>query len=444
MNDVIGVSWWPIHVASCNDQKGAMLHCFQCFTLTKTRPSCPSAFVHIAGAILVGGGLFWYDRMHGSLDENPQRSSSRRFTLLDRNDGIESLKSPPLIEKEGTISPERWKVVGAHDDSPSLHPPTGPWRILRPNPYLEICFDTRTRNAVYVQHRLLVSDNQNDDDNTSSTSTSLKRQRYNFFEDTNIEEPYRSRNSYYHLSGYDRGHLAPAADFTAQGPETYHNRKNAVADTYNLCNISPQHSELNRKQWSYLEQWTRRVARKYWYQENKSVTYVTTGPLWLPRSQIKDKTFRYDIVGIGQPPSIVMVPTHFFKVIVVLNHDESRIEHFACFVLPNDPSIVETSNKSLQEYLVPWTDLEAVTGLSFYPDLADADFKEQADIVTETIMADATKARNGISSQGQPQLLLTDGASKGSMLTSKTGKSRSFRSSNLCHLCANQACAPRR
>jgi endonuclease G, mitochondrial len=387
----------------------------------------------------VAGGLFWYDQTICSLDENPRRLSDwRPSTLLDRGEDNESLK----FKAEASIPPNRWKVLATHEDSPSLHPPIGPWRILKPNQYLEICFDTRTRNAVYVQYRLLVSDNQNDDEDAPSSS--LKRQRYHFFEDARIEEPYRSRNSYYHLSGYDRGHLAPAADFTAQGPETYHSRKNAVADTYNLCNISPQHSELNRKQWSYLEQWTRRVARKYWYQENKSVTYVTTGPLWLPRSQIRDKTFRYEIVGIGQPPSIVLVPTHFFKVIVVLNHDESRIQHFACFVLPNDPSIVETTNKSLQEYVVSWTDLEAVAGLSFYPDLADEAFKKQADIETETIMADATNARKGSGGRGQPQLLLSEGDSKGLMLTSKNGNSRSFQSSNLRHLCTNEACAPRR
>lgn len=282
----------------------------------------------------------------------------------------------------------------------SKYSPIWPMRIIRPNPNLEICFDTRTRNAIYVQHRLVVD------------GDSSRKERLRFKEDTSVEEHYRSRNSYYHLSGYDRGHLAPAADFEDHGQ---------LEDSYNLCNVSPQNSDMNRKIWAWLEDWTRQVAKTAWKRE-QAVTYVTTGPLWLPRVQVGDKVFRYNIVGIGKPPTLVMVPTHFFKVVVVVKDD--KILHFACFVVPNEAS---ANDKPMQDYVVAWTDLEVVTGLSLYPGLADDAFKARADALTQI-----ASPSNG----SGKRLLLTDGSPSAS-------KSSKKHIHEIRHLCDDQACMPR-
>jgi DNA/RNA endonuclease G (NUC1) len=280
-----------------------------------------------------------------------------------------------------------------HLDDLSQFSPISPLRVLRPNPDLEICFDTRTRNAVYVQHRVTIDGISNG-----------RRGRHRFKEDTQIEEQYRSRNSYYHLTGYDRGHLAPAADFAQQ------------EDTFNLCNVAPQNPDMNRRIWSWLEELTRQVARKAW-QENEAVTYVTTGPLWMPSIQVADKIFRYNVLGIGHPPTLVMVPTHFFKVVVVVDKDHRRILQFACFVIPNSAS---ANDKSLDAYAVPWTDLETVTGLTFYPTLADDTFKAMADASTIRALPSGS------------QLLLTDGG--------KSKRQPKTRIQDLQHLCEDQAC----
>jgi endonuclease G, mitochondrial len=285
----------------------------------------------------------------------------------------------------------------------STFSPISPLRILRPNPNLEICFDTRTRNAVYVQHRLVVDGEQS------------RNRRLHFHEDKTIEERYRSRNSYYHLTGYDRGHLAPAADFADN---------QQLNDSYNLCNVSPQNSDMNRKIWAWLEDWTRQVAKRAW-QKDRAVTYVTTGPLWLPRVQVAEKVFRYNIVGIGKPPALVMVPTHFFKVVVVVKN--STILHFACFVVPNEDSANE---KPLQNYVVSWSDLETVTGLALYPGLVDDAFKARADLLTQH-----ATPNNG----SGKLLLLTDGSSsnKSAPVSKKTFH-------EMRHLCDNQTCVPRK
>jgi len=282
--------------------------------------------------------------------------------------------------------------------------PVPPLRVLRPNSSLEICFDTRTRNAVYVQHRIEVM--------PRDIAKAIQRSRMHFKEEKLVEEQYRSRNSHYHLSGYDRGHLAPAADFFGKDLE----------DTYNLCNICPQDAEMNRRIWAWLEEWTRRVARTA-YETELAVTYVTTGPLWLPSHQTDEKKFRYNIEGLGRPPTLVLVPSHFFKVVVVVDPTGTKILRFACFVVPNRAIANE---RPLRDYMVPWSDLETVSGLTLFPGLADETFKAKADWLTQRALPSKEK-----------MLLLTDGSNS----SSKSGGAFSKWSyRELKHLCDSQAC----
>ncbi|GAX10535.1 endonuclease G, mitochondrial [Fistulifera solaris] len=281
-----------------------------------------------------------------------------------------------------------------------------PWipiRIFRPNDYLEIAFDVRTRTPVYVMERLTVTDE----------TTNTDQRRHRFYEEKSLPEWFRSRNSHYHLSGYDRGHMAPAADF-----------QDNRSDTYNLINIAPQSSDMNRGVWAGLEKWTRGVARRAKQQQYE--TYVVTGPLWLPQRKLEDKLFEYQYKGLGNPPSLVSVPTHLFKVVVVVDPNQPEraysIREFACFVVPNE-KLPEKSD--YQDFLVRWTDLEAVTGLTFFPGLVDESWRNQADKATEKL-----KSR-----QKGPLLLLTDGYSTQSTSFFKMAKVE------IMHLCRDGRCS---
>jgi DNA/RNA endonuclease G (NUC1) len=236
----------------------------------------------------------------------------------------------------------------------SFFSPYSPVRIFRPNAHLEIAYDVRTRNPIYVMERLKWDPN-----------AEKNHKRHNFYEEQRLPEAYRSRNSSYHLSGYDRGHLAPSADFIGEKERL---------DTFNLINVSPQHHELNRKLWAQLESWTRQVARST---AASATTYVVTGPLWLPSRQVQDKCFEYQYPAIGSPPNMVSVPTHFFKLVAVIQND--RIVQYACFVMSNDSD--GSSSRALSDCLVRWTDLEKVTGLEFFPMLVTSEWKEAADLV---------------------------------------------------------------
>ena len=295
--------------------------------------------------------------------------------------------------------------------------PTPLVRIFTPNDDLTIAFDGRTRNPIYVVERLRPLNNNAV---TSSTSTS-SRKGMNFREEKSLSPYHRSRNAYYRDSGYDRGHLAPAAD--------YHGKN--MVDTFVLTNVSPQIPRFNRSIWLRLEEFVRKEAMKgvivavedeagstkdgEKHQKSKE-TWVVTGPLWLPRAIIDgdgsngSSVFRYSYDGIGRPPSLIAVPTHFYKVIVVVdvkssnnqpgnNNNSNKMSEysllqFAAFVLPNMDMIGEKESGDgggsggngirLVDYVVNLTDLEAVSGLEFFPLLFGTFTENDTDDVTVT------------------------------------------------------------
>ena len=78
----------------------------------------------------------------------------------------------------------------------------------------------------------------------------------------------------YSGTGYDRGHMAPAADFNFS--------TNALAETYLYTNICPQDPALNRGSWSRFEREIRQLAAS-------GTVHVLTFPLYfagLPTNRI--------------------------------------------------------------------------------------------------------------------------------------------------------------
>ena len=141
----------------------------------------------------------------------------------------------------------------------------------------------------------------------------------------------------YRRSGYDRGHLAPAADmaFSVQ----------TMADSFFMSNMSPQKPAFNRGIWKRLEEQVRQIAIR------EKAIYVVTGPI-LP----KKKTVT---IGANQ----VTVPTHYYKVIFDLTPPRKMIG----FILPN-----EGSDRPLEYFAVTVDVVEKATGLDFFSALPKA------------------------------------------------------------------------
>ncbi|MGM9868843.1 MAG: DNA/RNA non-specific endonuclease [Sodaliphilus sp.] len=139
----------------------------------------------------------------------------------------------------------------------------------------------------------------------------------------------------YQQSGYDRGHMAPAADFLHDSI--------ALAQTYALVNICPQTNALNSGAWRQLEEKVRE-----WVQRD-SLLIVWAGPI-------------FDSHGatIGQTTKM-QVPSHYFKVVLApCGKPASAI----AFILPNDEP-----KASLAQYAVSVQEVERRTGIRFFTTL---------------------------------------------------------------------------
>ena len=158
----------------------------------------------------------------------------------------------------------------------------------------------------------------------------------------------------YRRSGYDRGHLAPAADMAFSGQ--------TMADSFFMSNMSPQKPAFNRGIWKDLEA----LVRSFAITEQKIV--VVTGPI-LP----KEKTIT---IGTNQ----VTVPTHYYKVIFDLTPPRKMIG----FILPN-----EGSDEPLVTFAVTVDAVEKATGLDFFSKVP----KEEQERLERTI---STKAWKGL------------------------------------------------
>jgi endonuclease G len=123
-------------------------------------------------------------------------------------------------------------------------------------------------------------------------------------------------------SGFDRGHLAPAADQQCLGATV-------MAESFYFTNMAPQHPGLNRGQWKSLEDYTRKLAL-----EHDSV-FVQTG-----------------CVGEASRIKRVAVPTHCWKVIRVKNQTEA-------YVFPNVPE----RSKSFEMHKVQMDSIKSLTKL---------------------------------------------------------------------------------
>ena len=140
----------------------------------------------------------------------------------------------------------------------------------------------------------------------------------------------------YKKSGYDRGHLAPAADMKWSAE--------AMKESFYLSNMSPQDKSFNRGIWKKLEEQVRD-----WAVENKAV-YITTGPL-----------LEQGLPTIG--PNRIPIPKAFYK--VILDYTQPEVKAIG-FIIPNQGSTLPLSSfaHSIDE-------IEKQTHIDFFSKLPD-------------------------------------------------------------------------
>ena len=139
----------------------------------------------------------------------------------------------------------------------------------------------------------------------------------------------------YNRTGYDRGHLAPAADMTYS--------ELTEQESFYMTNMSPQLPGCNRGIWKRVEA----QVRKWALQEDKIC--VITGPIFAKRNK-----------RMGSAK--IAVPIAFYKVILDLTPPRKMI----AFIIPNEPS-----KKRIQSFVVPVNQVEYITGFHFFSELLE-------------------------------------------------------------------------
>ncbi len=142
----------------------------------------------------------------------------------------------------------------------------------------------------------------------------------------------------YTKSGYDKGHMLPAADMSWSSE--------AMKETFYFSNISPQVPSFNRGAWKKLEEKVRD-----WSIEFDSVK-VYVGPV-----------FKDNIKKIG--PDSVTVPGYYFKTILIY---KNSTYNGIGFIFPN-----KKVTDAIKNYAVSIDSVEQYVNLDLYSYLSDND-----------------------------------------------------------------------
>ena len=138
----------------------------------------------------------------------------------------------------------------------------------------------------------------------------------------------------YKYSGYDRGHMAPAADMKWD--------EQVMKESFYLSNICPQNPNLNGGVWKDLEEQVRDLASQ------KGKIFVVCGPI------VNDMS---NTIGENK----VVVPQAFYKVLL---QEENGEIHTIGFVYEN-----VSGRKPMSTYAMTIDEVENLTNIDFFPSL---------------------------------------------------------------------------
>lgn len=206
-------------------------------------------------------------------------------------------------------------------------------------PYYTLRYNEEHEQALWVAYKL--------------SADSLAQEKFERKDDFRKDPRVRTGSaelSDYKGSGYDRGHLAPAADFSYD--------EFALSQTFYMSNMSPQAPSFNRGVWKRLEDQVRK-----WSIENTEI-YVVTGP-------VLNKKFNR--IGTNN----VSVPEYYYKVLLDIRKPEVKA---IAFLLKN-----EKSGAALSSFVVSIDEVERLTGLDFFPSIPD----ELEDVLEKITQPDA-------------------------------------------------------
>lgn len=191
---------------------------------------------------------------------------------------------------------------------------------------MTISYNKQMRTPNWVAYQLLKAD-------MDGTAT----REPEFYQDFDVEAKYRVSTYDYSRSGYDRGHMAPAGDFSGDSK--------AKKQTFYMTNVCPQNHTLNGDSWNTLEKQCRAWARR------EGGIYSVVGPIYTSTNPERIGTHK------------VAVPDKFFRCILSLRKGHEKA---IGFIYDN------TSNRQRIAHAACSVDeVEKMTGLDFFTALPD-------------------------------------------------------------------------
>jgi endonuclease G len=177
----------------------------------------------------------------------------------------------------------------------------------------------KSRTPMYVAERL----------NKEILKNAHKKRTDEFFADARLPRSERAELEDYRGSGYDRGHMAPAADMSTD---------ESMAQSFSLANMVPQAPINNRNAWAKLEKDTRKYIKRA-----SGDVYVITGPVF----ESKSKT-----IGANH----VWVPKYLYKLV----YDPTAKKVWAHWIENSDDAQIAEP--------ISYQEVVKRTGIIFLPD----------------------------------------------------------------------------
>ena len=228
----------------------------------------------------------------------------------------------------GSQQPEsgisRESVTDKNADLLNVRTPEGLEEQLKDYEGFRVSFNSANHTPNWVAWELLGSE------------TDGPNSRYNkFWQDNDLKGCPTTKD--YSNSGYDRGHMCPAADQKWS--------EQAMIDCFSLANMVPQDNALNTGAWKTLENKERVWAKR------DSALVIIAGPIYEAG----------DTKRIGSAG--VRVPSAFFKILAAPWLDKPR---GIAFVYPN-----MSAPGNMENYVMTIRDVEKLTGYDFLHELPD-------------------------------------------------------------------------
>lgn len=193
----------------------------------------------------------------------------------------------------------------------------------------DLCFDAfavlhsgQSRTPIFAVERLTAAQLQDAADEVRTNR---------FFADARLPSAERATLDDYKGSGFDRGHMAPAADMP---------NPTAMAQSFSLANMVPQAPDNNRGVWADLEKATRQYVMRA-----RGPVYVFTGPVYGSKG--------HQTIGAGR----VWVPAQLYKLV----YDQQANRAWAHWS--------ENSNEARAGKPISYAELVRRTGIEFLPGL---------------------------------------------------------------------------